>query len=236
MGKLILVRHGKSFWNIKNIFTGWTDIDLAPKGVEEARIAGEIIRSQNITIDICFSSYLKRAIRTASIILDYANLMHIDFLKSWKLNERNYGAWQGRNKDEVKEDVGEDLFWAIRRGYSTPPPSLSTDDERHPKFDYRHHNLSKGDLPVGESLEQTKQRAVQYFFEAIVPELVKGKTVLVSAHGNSIRALMGHIENIVPKEYPKVEVHTGVLNVYEFDNAMKLKDKYSLTQESLVAI
>ncbi|MFD2914589.1 2,3-bisphosphoglycerate-dependent phosphoglycerate mutase [Psychroserpens luteus] len=236
MGKLILVRHGKSFWNMENIFTGWTDIDLAPEGIVEARLAGEIIRSQNITIDICFSSYLKRAIRTALIILDGSDMMHIDFLKSWKLNERNYGAWQGRNKDEVKEDVGEDLFWAIRRGYSTPPPSLSTDDERHPKFDRRYHNLSIGDLPVGESLEQTKQRAVQYFFEAIVPELVKGKTVLVSAHGNSIRALIGHIENIAPKEYPKVEVQTGVLNVYEFDNAMRLKDKYALTQESLVAI
>jgi 2,3-bisphosphoglycerate-dependent phosphoglycerate mutase len=236
MGKLILIRHGKSFWNIDNIFTGWTDIDLAPEGIVEARIAGEIIRSQNITIDICFSSYLKRAIRTALIILDTADMMHIDFLKSWKLNERNYGAWQGRNKDEVRKEVGEDLFWMIRRGYSTPPPCLSIDDERHPKFDYAYHNVNRADLPVGESLEQTKKRAAQYFYEAIVPELVKGRTVLVSAHGNSIRALMGHIENSGPNEIPKIEVQTGMLNIYEFDSTMGLKDKYSLNQESQLFI
>jgi len=236
MGKLILVRHGKSFWNIKNIFTGWTDIDLAPEGIVEAKIAGEIIRSQNITIDICFSSYLKRAIRTALIILDTADLMHIDFLKSWKLNERNYGAWQGRNKENVKKEVGEDLFWSIRRGYSTPPPSLSKDDERHPKFDRKYDTLNIADLPVGESLEQTQQRAVQYFFEAIIPALVNGKTVLVSAHGNSIRALMGYIENIEATEISKIEVETGVLHIYEFTSAMRLKNKYSLNQESQVFI
>ncbi len=232
MGKLLLVRHGKSFWNIENIFTGWTDIDLAPEGVVEARVVGEIIRSQNISIDICFSSYLKRAIRTASIILDTADMMHVDFIKGWKLNERNYGAWQGRNKQDVEKEVGEDHFWMIRRGYSTPPPCLSTDDERHPKFDHTYDNVDRADLPVGESLEQTEKRTVQYFFEAIVPEIVKGKTVLVSAHGNSIRALMGYIENIDPIEIPRLEVQTGVLNIYKFDSSMSLKEKYALNQES----
>lgn len=236
MGKLIVVRHGKSFWNIKNIFTGWTDIDLAPAGILEARAAGEIIRSQNITIDICFSSYLKRAIRTALLIMDTADMMHVDFLKSWKLNERNYGAWQGRNKAEVEKEVGEDVFWAIRRGYSTPPPSLSIDDKRHPIFDPKYAHVSTRNLPLGESLEQTKLRAVQFYFEAIVPELVKGKTVLVSAHGNSIRALMAQIETIAPANIPKVEVETGVLHIYEFDSTMCLKDKYVLNQESQVFI
>jgi len=134
MGKLLLVRHGKSFWNIENIFTGWTDIDLAPQGVEEARIAGKLIRDENIAIDICFSSYLKRAIKTASIIMETADIMHIDFIKSWKLNERNYGAWQGRNKDEVRKEVGEDFFWKVRRGYCDAAPELSVNDKRNPKL------------------------------------------------------------------------------------------------------
>ncbi|WP_055443455.1 2,3-bisphosphoglycerate-dependent phosphoglycerate mutase [Lacinutrix himadriensis] len=232
MGKLILVRHGKSLWNIENIFTGWTDIDLAPQGIEEAKVAGQIIRDNKLVIDICFSSYLKRAIRTAWIILDTANLMHIDFLKSWKLNERNYGAWQGRKKEAVRKEVGDDLFLKVRRGFSTAPPSLSMEDERNPKFDPKYAKLPTEELPLGESLEETRHRAVQYFFEAIVPELVEGKTVLVSAHGNSIRALMGHIEKISPIEISNVEVKTGVLNIYEFDTEMRLKDKYVLEHES----
>ncbi|QRM90829.1 2,3-bisphosphoglycerate-dependent phosphoglycerate mutase [Lacinutrix sp. WUR7] len=231
MGKLILVRHGKSLWNIENIFTGWTDIDLAPQGIQEAKVAGQIIRDNKLAIDICFSSYLKRAIRTAWIILDTANLMHIDFLKSWKLNERNYGAWQGRKKEAVRKEVGDDLFLKVRRGFSTPPPSLSMEDERNPKFDPKYAKLPTEELPLGESLEETRHRAVQYFFEAIVPELVEGKTVLVSAHGNSIRALMGHIEKISPIEISNVEVKTGVLNIYEFDTEMRLKDKYVLEHE-----
>ncbi len=228
VGKLILVRHGKSIWNIENIFTGWTDIDLATQGIEEAEIAGQIIMDNNLAIDICFSSYLKRAIRTAWIIMDTANMMHIDFLKSWKLNERNYGAWQGRNKEEVRKEVGEELFLKVRRGFSTAPPSLSKEDERNPKLDPKYAKLNVSELPLGESLEETRHRAVQYFFEAIVPELVEGKTVLVSAHGNSIRALMGHIENISSKEIPNVDVKTGVLNIYEFDTEMHLKAKYVL--------
>lgn len=236
MGKLILVRHGKSIWNIKNIFTGWTDIDLAPKGTEEARLAGELIKDNSLSIDICFTSYLKRAIKTALIILDTSDMMHIDCIKSWKLNERNYGIWQGRNKDDVKSEVGEDIFWKVRRGFNTPPPHLSIDDERHPKFDSKYTNVKLIDLPTGESLEQTKERAVQYYFECIVPQLVKGKTVLVSAHGNSIRALMGQIERIPEAEMPKVEVQTGVPNIYEFDAALNLKHQYQLKQKSEVVL
>lgn len=231
MGKLILVRHGKSIWNIENIFTGWTDIDLAAQGIDEAEMAGQIIRDNNLAIDICFSSYLKRAIRTAWIILDTANRMHIDFLKSWKLNERNYGAWQGRNKEEVRKEVGEALYWEVRRGFSSAPPGLAMDDKRHPKYDLKYANLHPTELPIGESLEQTRERAVQYFFEAIVPELVENKTVLVVAHGNSIRALMGHIENISVDNISRVEVKTGVLHIYEFDTAMHLKSQNELKQK-----
>lgn len=236
MGKLILVRHGKSYWNIENIFTGWTDIDLAPVGIEEAKIAGELIRDEKLAIDICFTSYLKRAIKTASTLLETANMMHINCIKSWKLNERNYGAWQGRNKDEVKKEFGDDFFWKVRRGYITAPPALSINDKRHPKFDHKYDKLNATGLPLSESLKDTKQRAVQYFYEAIVPQLVKGKTVLVSAHGNSIRALMGHIENISSSEIPKVEVQTGVLNMYEFDSTMNLKDQYRIEKKSEVLI
>lgn len=236
MGKLILVRHGKSYWNIEKIFTGWTDIDIAPEGVEEAKIAGNLIRDYKISIDICFSSYLKRAIRTALIILETADMMQIDIIKSWKLNERNYGAWQGRKKIDVKEEVGEALFTKIRRGYSTPPPKLSIDDERHPRFEKKYKDLDPAFLPTNESLEDTKKRAVQYYFEAIVPELVKNKTVLVSAHGNSIRALMAEIETISAVEISKVEVQTGVLNIYEFDSCMFLENKYQLEQKKEVFI
>ena len=231
MGKLILVRHGKSIWNMENIFTGWTDVDLASQGIEEAKIAGEIIKDHSVNIDICFSSYLKRAIKTASIIMETADIMHIDFIKSWKLNERNYGAWQGRNKDEVRSEVGEDLFWKVRRGYSDAAPALSLNDKRYPKFDYKYQSLNSSDLPVTESLKDTKQRAVQYYFETIVPQLVNGKTVLVSAHGNSIRALMTEILNIPATEISKVEVQTGVLNIYNFDSTMILKDLYKLEQK-----
>ncbi|MFC6269707.1 2,3-bisphosphoglycerate-dependent phosphoglycerate mutase [Frigoriflavimonas asaccharolytica] len=231
MGKLILVRHGKSLWNIENIFTGWTDVDLAPQGIEEAKIAGELIRDKNIAIDICFSSYLKRAIKTAAIILETADLMQIDFIKSWKLNERNYGAWQGRNKDEIRQEVGEDIFWNVRRGYTDAAPALQEDDKRCPKFEVKYKMVNSADLPLTESLEDTKQRAVQYYFEAIVPELVQGKTVLVSAHGNSIRALMTQILDIPPAEISTVEVQTGILNIYDFDNCMILKSNYKIEQK-----
>ena len=234
MGKLILVRHGKSVWNIANIFTGWTDVDLAPEGVEEANIAGKIIKEHEIAIDICYSSYLKRAIRTGLIILEHADKMHVDFIKSWKLNERNYGAWQGRNKDEVKREVGEDLFLKVRRGFDTPPPSLQLTDERHPKFDHLYDTVNSSYLPAAESLEQTEVRVVEYFFEVIIPELVKGKTVLVTAHGNSIRGLMAHIENIASTAIPNVTVQTGMVSIYEFDSNMILKKKYNLEDNKTI--
>ncbi len=228
MGKLILVRHGKSIWNVNNIFTGWTDVDLAPEGIEEAKQAGELLKKNNITVDICFSSFLKRAIRTNWIILDTVDMMNIDCHYSWQLNERHYGAWQGRNKDEVKKEVGEEIFWKIRRGYVTPPPSLTLDDKRHPKYDLKYKDVDVALLPLAESLKNTRKRTVHYFFESIAPQLVDNRTVLVTAHGNSLRALMAQIEDIPPEEIPKIEVPTGIPYMYEFDDNLNLREHYQL--------
>ena len=213
MGNLILVRHGKSEWNVKNVFTGWTDVDLAPEGIEEAKNAGRIVKRNTIEIDICFSSYLKRAIRTAWILLEAAEQMHVDTRYHWKLNERHYGDWQGKNKQEVLNEIGEEYFLSVRRGYDTPPPSLSEEDERNPKFDLNYRNVNPALLPLGESLKETSKRVVNYFFEAIVPELAQERTVLVAAHGNSLRALIEHISTT---DIEKVEVSTGVPHLYEF--------------------
>ena len=227
MGKLIVVRHGKSLWNVENIFTGWTDVDLASEGIEEAKKAGELLKKSNLSVDICFSSYLKRAIRTNWIILDTSDMMHIDCIYSWRLNERHYGAWQGRNKDEVKKEVGEEMFWKIRRGYDTPPPVL-TENSQHPKFETKYNRIDPAVLPVSESLEDTRKRAVHYFFECIAPQLVKGRTVVVTAHGNSIRALMAQIEDIPPTKISKIEVPTGAPYIYEFDDNLNLTENYRL--------
>jgi 2,3-bisphosphoglycerate-dependent phosphoglycerate mutase len=222
MGKLILVRHGESLWNKENIFSGWTDVDLSPMGIKEAKRAGELIKNQDISIDICFTSYLKRAIRTSWILLETSEMMYVDSIKSWKLNERHYGEWQGRNKEEVKNEVSEERFLKIRRGYETPPPSITIDDKRHPKFDKKYHHIPADLLPTGESLKMTRKRVVQYFFERIAPQLAMNKTVLVCAHGNSLRALIGEIANIEPKELSRVEIDTGVPHVYEFDDNLNL--------------
>lgn len=222
MGKLILVRHGLSEWNLKNIFTGWTDIDLAQEGIAEAKNAGEILKRNNFEIDICFSSYLKRAIRTAWIMLEIADQMHVNTEYNWKLNERHYGAWQGKNKETILEEVGEAYFLSVRRGFATPPPFLLEEDSRNPKFDSNYKLIPSKLLPMGESLQNTSDRVVNFFYEAVAPQLAKGKTVLVSAHGNSLRALIGHIEHISHGNIEKVEIGTGIPLLYEFDCCLNI--------------
>jgi len=229
MGKLILVRHGKSEYNVKNIFTGWTDVDLAPEGIEEAKKAGEIIKSNKIEFDICFSSYLKRAIRTEWIILETAGMMAVDTKHHWKLNERHYGTWQGRNKEEVEKEVGKDLFTRIRRGFETPPPKLSPEDTRNPKFDNAYKHVDPKDLPLGESLKDTAERVESYFYEAIAPQLAVGKTVLVTAHGNSLRSLVGFIEKLTTDEVINLEIKTGEPILFSFRNNLSLIEHYPLT-------
>jgi len=228
MGKLILVRHGKSEWNVKNLFTGWTDIDLAQEGVEEAKNAGNILKRNTIEIDVCFSSYLKRAIRTAWILLETAGQMHVDTRYHWKLNERHYGDWQGKNKEEVLNEIGVDYFLSVRRGYDTPPPSLSEEDERNPKFDSNYKNVNPSLLPLGESLKDTSKRVINYFFEAIAVQLAQDRTVLISAHGNSLRALIEHLEHISVRDIANVEVDTGVPHLYEFDGSLNILEHHRL--------
>ena len=228
MGKMIMVRHGKSLWNVENIFTGWTDIDLAPVGIEEAKKAGELIKKNNVSIDLCFSSYLKRAIRTAWLLMESCEQMHINTQYHWKLNERHYGAWQGKKKDEVLQQLGEKEYWAVRRGYYSSPPKLESSDTKNPKFDANYKNIDFTLLPLGESLEETSKRVINYYLEAIVPEIVQGKTVLISAHGNSLRALIGFIKNIPPNEMVQLSVSTGVPILFEFDNNLNLIENHQL--------
>ena len=227
--KLILVRHGQSIYNQKNLFTGWTDVPLTPKGIEEAQTVGRILKAHDLYPDICFTSWLKRAIHTANIALAELGWEHIDQLRSYRLNERHYGAWQGKNKDEVKREYGEEMFLAVRRGYATRPPLLDPNDPRVPWREKKFHFFSHDILPLGESLKDTKERVVPYFESTITPLLQKGKTVLVSAHGNSLRALVMHLENISVEDIPKLEIPTGEVRVYRFDNTMRILSKEILT-------
>ncbi len=218
--KLILLRHGESLYNKENLFTGWTDIDLSQKGVEQAERAGKRLAENALYPDICFTSWLKRAIHTAQIALKEMEWEHIDSIRSWKLNERHYGAWQQHNKDAVKREVGEEMFIAIRRGYDTPPPPLKAGDPRLPENDPKYGSLDPVLLPRSESLKQTRIRTLNYFAESIAPQLARGKCVLVSAHGNSLRALVMAIENLTPAQVVKLEIPTGEPILYRFDETL----------------
>lgn len=229
MGNLIIVRHGKSEFNMKNLFTGWTDVDLAPEGVEEAKKAGEIIKKNDIVLDVCFSSYLKRAIRTAWIVLETADQMPVDCIHGWKLNERHYGDWQKKDKAEVKKSMDEASFEAIHRGYDTSPPPLAYDDPRNARFEQKYKRVDIALLPATESLEDTEKRVVNYFYEAIVPKLMRQQTVLLACHGNTLRALREHIEKITEDQISAIEVPTGVPYLYEFDGELNLKTHYELS-------
>ncbi len=225
MAKLILLRHGQSIYNQKNIFTGWSDVDLSKQGRKEAKEAGELLKKSGILPEVCFTSWLKRAIHTSQIVLKELNWEQIDVIKSWKLNERHYGAWQGKDKNRIKKEVGEKMFLKIRRGYATPPPPLEDEDKRLPQNEKKYQNLDIDILPKSESLKDTKKRVVNYFYEKIAPYLSKNKTVLVSAHGNSLRSLVMELESVSKKDIINFEIPTGELIVYEFDSTLKIVDK-----------
>ncbi len=225
MGRLILLRHGQSLYNKRNIFTGWTDVELSEEGIAEAKRAGQILKESGLYPELCFTSWLKRAIHTAQLALREMDWEQIDCVKSWKLNERHYGAWQQRNKDEVKAEVGEEAFVAVRRGYATPPPPLPDGDPRLPDKDPKFRLIDPQELPRSESLKDTRQRTLNYFYEAIAPELARDKTVLVSAHGNSLRALTMAIENLSPEAIVKVEIPTGIPILYRFDETLQMQEK-----------
>jgi 2,3-bisphosphoglycerate-dependent phosphoglycerate mutase len=220
--KLILLRHGQSLYNKENLFTGWTDVELSEQGRKEAKGAAELLMKQELYPDICFTSWLKRAIHTAQIVLSRMEWEQIDCIKSWQLNERHYGAWQQKNKDDAKREVGEKQFLAIRRGYDTPPPSLKENDPRLPIFEGKYRKLDPSLLPQSESLKDTRLRTLNYYYEAIAPKLAAGKTVLVSAHGNSLRSLIMGIEELTPAEVVTLEIPTGEPLIYQFDETLKV--------------
>ncbi len=228
MKKLVLTRHGESVWNKENLFTGWTDVELSEKGREEAKIAGEALVRAGFDFDVCYTSYLRRAIHTADIILDVMNLSWIPVYKSWSLNERHYGALQGKNKQETAQKYGDEQVRIWRRSYDVPPPALGRDDERNPAFEKRYADLPQKDIPLTESLKDTVARVLPYFKRDITESLREGKTVLVAAHGNSLRALRMQLDGLSADEVVALEIPTGKPFVYEFDDDFNIVNSYYL--------
>ncbi len=232
MLKLVLLRHGESLWNRENRFTGWTDADLSETGRLEAIQAGRLLRDHGIVFDGAYVSVLKRAIRTLYLAKEAMDQIWLQETKDWRLNERHYGALQGLNKAEVAEHYGEEQVHVWRRSYDIRPPELSTSDPRHPRFDRRYARISADRLPSAESLADTLVRVLEAWHEAILPDLQAGKTLLVAAHGNSLRALVKHLDSISDTDIVELTIPTGVPLVYEFDDALRVLDRYYLTAES----
>ena len=222
--KLILLRHGESVWNKENRFTGWTDVDLSSKGVEEAINAGKIMKNNNVTFDVAFSSVLLRAKRTLDLVLKEMNV-NVPVYYNYRLNERHYGALQGLNKDETRKKYGEEQVHIWRRSYDVRPPMLTIDDPRYPGNDPLYKDLSKDELPLTECLKDTLERVLPYYNNEIKSHLLKGENVLIVAHGNSIRSIIKYIENISDEDIMNVEIPTGVPYIYELDNELNIIDK-----------
>lgn len=228
MYKLVLLRHGESIWNKENRFTGWTDVDLSERGIEEAREAGRILKREGYTFDLAFTSVLKRAIRTLWIVQDEMDLMWIPVQISWRLNERMYGALQGLNKAEMAEKFGEQQVLLWRRSYDIPPPPLEKSDPRWPGHDPRYRDLPEELIPVTESLKNTVERFLPYWHEAIAPAIKSGKRVLIAAHGNSLRALVKYLDNISDEDIVHLNIPTGMPLVYELDEDLRPIRSYYL--------
>jgi 2,3-bisphosphoglycerate-dependent phosphoglycerate mutase len=216
-GKLILLRHGQSIWNVENLFTGWHDVDLSEQGRKEAAQAGRELLKEKLNIDIAFTSVLKRAIRTLWIALDEMDSMWVPVERSWRLNERHYGALQGLNKAQTVEKHGEQQVKVWRRSYDIPPPLLELDDERHPRFDPRYAGVDPAQLPAAESLKDTLARVLPYWNSRIAPELRAGRNVLVAAHGNSLRAMVKMLDDVSEKDIVELNIPTGVPLLYELN-------------------
>lgn len=228
MHKIVLLRHGQSSWNLENRFTGWTDVDLTDQGREEAAAAGRLLREEGFEFDLVFTSLLKRAIRTMWIALDELDQMWLPVVRDWRLNERHYGGLQGLNKAETAEKHGEEQVLIWRRSYATPPPPLEEGDERHPGRDRRYAGLSKSDLPLTESLADTVARFVPYWESDIAPKVRAGRRVLIVAHGNSLRALVKHLDQMSEEAILKLNIPTGIPLVYELDADLKPIKNYYL--------
>jgi len=226
--KLVIVRHGESTWNKENRFTGWTDVDLSEKGRQEAREGGEVLKKEGYVFDVAYTSVLKRAIRTLWTILDELDQMWIPVHRSWRLNERHYGALQGLNKAETAAKFGEDQVKIWRRSYDIPPPVLTPDDERFPGHDPRYRNLSKQELPLTECLKDTVARFLPLWHDTIAPAIVRGDRVLIAAHGNSLRALVKYLDNVSEADIVELNIPTGMPLVYELDDNLKPLNRYYL--------
>jgi 2,3-bisphosphoglycerate-dependent phosphoglycerate mutase len=225
---LVLIRHGESLWNEENLFTGWIDIDLGKKGVAEAHRGAKALKEAGYTFDLAFTSVLKRAIRTLWIVLDDLDLMWIPVRKSWRLNEKHYGALQGLNKVETATKFGEEQFMIWRRSYDTPPPPLDENDQRHPRFDPRYKNMNPAELPRTECLKDTLARFLVYWHGEIAPQIKQGKRVIIAAHGNSLRALVKHLDNISDDDIVGLNIPTGIPLIYELDDSLKPLKHYYL--------
>jgi len=228
MLKLVLLSHGESTWNLENRFTGWTDVDLTPKGVQEAQEAARLLEHGGYMFDVAYTSLLKRAIRTLWIALDGLDLMWLPVHNTWRLNERHYGALQGLNKAETAARYGEAQVKVWRRSYAEPPPALTPDDERYPGRDRRYAGLSPAELPLTESLKDTVARFLPYWHRTIVPDIQAGKRVLIAAHGNSLRALVKHLDGMPEADIVELNIPTGVPLVYELERDLRPLKHYYL--------
>ncbi|MGP1411981.1 MAG: 2,3-diphosphoglycerate-dependent phosphoglycerate mutase [Peptoanaerobacter stomatis] len=220
--KLVMIRHGQSQWNLENRFTGWKDVDLSEQGIEEAKKAGEQLKKDGFTFDIAYTSYQKRAIKTLNIVLEEIDELYIPVKKSWRLNERHYGALQGLNKAETAKKYGDEQVHIWRRSFDVPPPPLDDDDERNVKFDPKYKNLNPSDLPKGESLKDTINRVIPFWDSDISKDIKEGKNVIIAAHGNSLRALIKYLLNIDNKRILDLNLPTGVPLIFEIDKDLKI--------------
>ncbi len=234
MNKLVLLRHGESAWNQENRFTGWTDVDLSDKGRLEAHGAGKTLKLEGYSFDVAFTSVLQRAIKTLWLVLEETEQTWIPEIKSWRLNERHYGALQGLNKTETVKKYGEEQVHIWRRSFDILPPALSPDDPRYPGKEAKYHDLSREELPLAESLKDTVARFLPYWHQEIAPRIQSGQKVLIAAHGNSLRALVKHLDDISDQEIAELNIPTGIPLVYELDEKMKpLKHYYLGDQEKI---
>ena len=234
MYKLVLLRHGESEWNKLNLFTGWYDVDLSEKGIEEAKSAGKVLKEEGYTFDIAFTSVLKRAIRTLWLTLDGMDLMWIPVVRDWRLNERHYGGLQGLNKAETAAKYGDEQVLIWRRSYDIRPPALEPDDERHPRRDRRYADLSEEELPLHECLKDTVARVLPMWDEVIAPTIKSGKRVLIAAHGNSLRALVKYLDGMTEEAVIALNIPTGVPLVYELDDDLKPIRHYYLGDQAAI--
>ena len=228
MFRLVLLRHGQSVWNRENRFTGWTDVDLTDKGRVEAREAGRLLAEGRYEFDVAHTSVLRRAIRTLWLALDEMNLIWVPVHRTWRLNERHYGALQGLNKAETAVAHGEDQVKIWRRSYDIPPPPLSAEDPRHPSRDRRYSDLAPEALPLSESLKDTVARFLPYWHDTIAPEIRAGRNVLIAAHGNSLRALVKYLDGVSEQEIVNLNIPTGIPLVYHLNEALEPLDKFYL--------